>query len=125
MDIATGARLETELPFDDPYSTRSVTGGVVTTVAGNVEYHDLRVAEAVREPVVLGPADQVLTAVVPDQVWLLQGTYEDGSSEARPGPARRPHGEAASLVSRPDRLLRRRDRGRRAVRSGRARLPRR
>ena len=80
VDIATGARLETELPFDDPYSTRSVTGGVVTIVAGNVEYHDLRVAEAVREPVVLGPADQVLMAVVPDQVWLLQGTYEDGSS---------------------------------------------
>ena len=81
VDIATGARLETELPFDDPYSTRSVTGGVVTIVAGNVEYHDLRVAEAVREPVVLGPADQVLMAVVPDQVWLLQGTYEDGSSD--------------------------------------------
>ena len=80
VDIATGARLETALPFDDPYSTRSVAGGVVTIVAGNVEYHDLRVAEAVREPVVLGPADQVLLSGLSDQVWLLQGTYEDGSS---------------------------------------------
>ena len=109
VDIATGARLETELPFDDPYSTRSVTGGVVTVVAGQVEYHDLRVAEDVREPVVLGPADQVLMAVVPDQVWLLQGAYEEahlraagpGSSTSRGGSFARFASRAAPTSPRP------------------------
>ena len=115
MDIATGARLETELPFDDPYSTRSVTGGVVTIVAGSVEYHDLRVAEAVREPVVLGPADQVLMAVVPDQVWL-QAWAQLSPTAAGPGSSTSLGGSCARFASR--RLLRRRDRGRHGIDRG-------
>jgi hypothetical protein len=76
VEIATGAVSEPVLPFDDPYSTKAVTGGVVTIQGGHAEYHDLRIPEDAREPVSLGPADQVLAAARPDQVWLLAGLYD-------------------------------------------------
>jgi hypothetical protein len=74
FDIGTGQELESNLSFDNPYSTRAVTGGVVMVIGGQARHYDLRLPEGERTPVDLGPADQVVAAVERDQVWLIDGT---------------------------------------------------
>jgi hypothetical protein len=83
VDIESGATLDSGLPFDDPYSTRPVAGGVVMISSGEARFHDLRVPADAREPVSLGPSDQILNTVDGDKVWLIEGT-----SESVPGAAR-------------------------------------
>jgi hypothetical protein len=51
--------------------------------SGAARFHDLRISADVREPVSLGPADQILNTVGGDKVWLIEGT-----SESVPGAAR-------------------------------------
>ena len=85
LDIETGAELETRgLPFDNPYSTRAVAGGVVLISGGEARYYDLRVPTEVREPVRLGPADQIITTTADgDEVWLVEGASETPPDEAQ------------------------------------------
>jgi hypothetical protein len=75
VDIPTGLELEsTNLSFDNPYSTRAVTGGVVMVINGQARFYDLRRPDGGRQPVDLGPALQVVQAAERDQVWLVDGT---------------------------------------------------
>jgi hypothetical protein len=83
VDIESGAELETGLPFDNPYSTRPVAGGVVLISSGEARFYDLRVPAEVREPVRLGLADQILTTAEGDQVWLVEGATETRPDDAR------------------------------------------
>jgi hypothetical protein len=71
VDIEAGAERPSGLPFDDPYSTWALPGGVVMVSNGHATFYDLRVPVDVREPVSLGPADQTLGIVGGDKVWLI------------------------------------------------------
>lgn len=84
IDLETGVATTPRLPFDDPYSTRVVTGGVVTVSAGAAAYHDLRIPEDEREPVPLGRMEQVVAASDREHVWLIGGGETDpGGQQAR------------------------------------------
>jgi hypothetical protein len=82
VDIETGAQSDPDLPFDNPYATRTVEGGVIVVRSSRqAEYHDLRVPTEDREAIELGPADQVLPSGTPDQVWLIDsgGRFEEAA----------------------------------------------
>ena len=83
VNLTSGAQVPPDLPFDNPYSTRAVTGGVVLIVNAEARFYDLRAPEDVREPVSLGPADQILTTSEGDLVWLVEAP-----SDALPDGAR-------------------------------------
>ena len=75
VDIETGQVVPQRISFDNPYSTRAVTGGVVmVALGGDAHYYDLRLLDDARAPVSLGRADQIIDAVDDDQVWLIDGT---------------------------------------------------
>ena len=75
FDIASGRELESGyLSFDNPYSTRVVTGGVVMITGGQARHYDLRLPDEEPRPVDLGSADQLIDGVEPNQIWLIDGT---------------------------------------------------
>ncbi len=87
VDLATGARVELEASIDNPYDARSVRGGMVMVTAAPgpagttaAVYYDLRPDGA--DPVVLGSASQVMVGGNPDEVWLIDGSFESNP----PGP---------------------------------------
>jgi len=83
VDISTGAQSLPGLPFDNPYSTRPVTGGVVMLSGGEAGFYDLRVPTDAREPVRLGPADDILIPTDRERVWLVEMAGGAGAEEAR------------------------------------------
>ena len=76
------------------------TGGVTTMRAGQVEYHDLRVSRG--RPRAGDPRTRptmVVSAVEPDQVWLLEGIYDGPSADRWPRPPRGHHRTRSSARS--------------------------
>jgi hypothetical protein len=88
LDLDSGMRREVDvrLGVDDAYSAVPVRGGLVLPRGGNAAFMPLPEGE----PVDLGPADQVVSAGLPDSVWLLRS----GSGSGLPGES----GTVARLV---------------------------
>lgn len=68
LDLDTGLLRSVEVTGDDPYSVVPVGGGVVALQSGEAVFVPLPEGE----PVGMGPVDHIISAALPDAVWLVR-----------------------------------------------------
>jgi hypothetical protein len=77
LELDTGLTREVNLRTTDPYALIPMRGGVATMRGASAEFQPLPEGE----PVVLGPANQIVASGSPDTVWLIRSSFDGPTSE--------------------------------------------